>query len=446
MGIPQVRHIRANPMRYYERLFRQYGDTVSMKFGPMYAFAFFHPDQIKEVLITKAKQLRRFPRPLEVLAQWNGKHSLIVVEGDEWLRQRRLAQPAFHPRRFQKYGDEIVALTKRWIQQYENRGTPFDLVQTMTEFVLVLSSRVLFSVDIDVEAPRLCEALQILGPVAYDEFTKPFTLPDWLPLPGKAKKRWAIRYVDETVSKIIVNWRAEGRDRGDLLSMFLLAVDEEANGRSMSDVEARDSLVTMLVAGIDTVASGLSWIWYVLATHPDVEAQVVEEVETEIGDRTPTFTDLPRLTFTERVIKETMRLYPPVPILFTRQTLAEVEIGGYSLPANSLVQVFPGITQKDPRWFPDPEKFDPERFTAERLEGLPQFAYFPFGGGPRVCIGNTLAMLMMTLTTATVLQRLQIRFAPSQGAVQQQVIMSLRPKGIVRMMATRRERMALAGV
>jgi len=283
------------------------------------------------------------------------------------------------------------------------------------------------------------EALQILGPVAFKEFMQPFSWPDWLPLPGNAKKRWAIRYLDQTVRGIISKWRAEGKDHGDLLSMFLLAVDEENSGRSMSDEEARDSLVTMMVAGIDTVASGLSWLWYVLATEPEVEAKVVEEAQTVVGDRPPAMEDLPRLTYTDQVIKEMLRRYPPVPILFTRQNSTEIEIGGYRLPAGSLVQIFPVVTQNDPRWFPEPEKFDPGRFAPDRMEQLPQFAYFPFGGGPRVCIGNSLAMMMMTLAAAAVAPRFRLRLAPSKGPVERQVIMSLRPKGDVRMLAEKRQ-------
>jgi cytochrome P450 len=442
-GFPQVRQIRADPLGYYDRLARQYGDIVSIRFGPIPAYVYFHPDQIKEVLITRARQIRRFRRPLDVLAQWNGKHSVIVTEGDEWLRQRRLAQPAFHPRRFGKYGEVVAAVTERWLQQrQQSRGQAFDVAPEMTDLALAIGTRTLFGVDVAAEAPRIGEAINVLSPIAVREFTQPFTLPDWLPLPGKARKRWAIRYLDDTVRGIIRHWRAEGQDHGDLLSMFMLAVDEEGDGRSMTDEEARDSLVTMLLAGHDTTAAGLMWIWYVLATHLDVEARVAAEVDATLGTRRPTADDLPRLTYTAQVVKETLRLYPPVPILFTRQAMTDLEIGGYRVRKGSLLQMFPWVTQRDPRWFVQPEKFDPDRFAPGQAEQLPQFAYFPFGGGPRVCIGSALAMMTMTLVTATVMQRLRLRLAPDQGPVGVQVLMSLRPRGEFRMVATQPDQVA----
>jgi cytochrome P450 len=382
---------------------------------------------------------------MDVLAQWNGRNSLIVVEGAEWLRQRRLAQPAFHPRRFGQYAEVVVQLAERWRARVGGAGRPaFDIVQELTELSLAINTTMLFGADVHEAAPRIADAVTLLAAIAPREFTQPFTLPDWLPLPGKARKRWAIRYLDETVRSLIRRWRDEGKDHGDLLSMFLLAVDEEGDGRRMTDEEARDSLVTMLLAGHDTVAAGIVWTWYALARHPEVEAKVVEEVETTLGNRPATFADLPRLTYLDRVVKETLRLYPPAPTVLTRQTLSEVEIGGYRLPKGSLVHPFASVTQRDPRWFPEPEKFDPDRFLPGKLEQLPQFAYFPFGGGPRVCIGNSLAMMVMTLVTATVWQRLRLTLAPDQEPVEWQLLMSLRPKGELRMSVTERAR-ELAG-
>jgi cytochrome P450 len=439
LGLGQIRQIRADSMGYYARLFHEYGDCVHMRFGPYHDYVFFHPDQVKEILITKAKHFRRFRRPMDVLAQWNGRNSLIITEGAEWLRQRRLAQPAFHPRRFGKYAEVVVDLTERWLTKVGHPGMPaFDSVQELTDLSLAINTTMLFGADVHEAMPRIDEAVAILSPVAVREFTQPFTLPDWLPLPGKPKKRWAIRYIDETVRGMIHRWRADGKDHGDLLSMFLLAVDEEGDGRSMSDDEARDSLVTMLLAGHDTVAAGIVWTWYALTRYPEIETKAVEEIDAVLGDRPATFTDLPRLAYLDRVVKETLRLYPPAPTVFTRQTLSEVEIGGYVLPKGSLVHPFASVTQRDPRWFPEPEKFDPDRFLPGKLEQLPQFAYFPFGGGPRVCIGNSLAMMVMTLVTTTVWQRLRLRLAPDQGPVEWQLLMSLRPKGKLRMVATPR--------
>jgi cytochrome P450 len=444
-GANLVSQIRRDTMGFYARMAREYGDCVHMRLLHYHSFVFFHPEQVKEVLVTKAKQFRRFRRPLDVLAQWNGRHSVIIVEGDEWLRQRRLAQPAFHPRRFGEYGKMIVDLTKAWTEcRLTAQGKSFDIVQEMTDLALAINARVLFGINVVAEAPQFSKAMNVLAHVAFREFMQIRSLPDWLPLPGKAEKRWAIRYVDETIRGVIRKWRAEAKDHGDLLSMILMAVDEEGDGRSVTDDEARDSLVTMFVAGHDTVSAALSWVWYVLTSHPEVEAQVLNELDSVLGDRSPTADDLPQLAHLDRVIKETMRLYPPAPGVFTRQSIADVEIGGYQLPVGSLVTLFSAVTQCDPRWFADPEKFDPDHFAPEQAESRPQFAYFPFGAGPRQCIGNSLAMMTMTLLVATVMQRMRLSMAPEQGPVESHLIMSLRPKGEVRMVAKAREP-ALAG-
>jgi cytochrome P450 len=446
LGITLVRQIRKDAMEFYARMARLYGDCVHMRFGTYHDYVFFHPDQVKEILVTKAKQFRRFRRPMDVLAQWNGEHSVIIAEGSEWLRQRRLAQPAFHQRRFGKYAESVVELTEKWGQRrLAAAEAAFDIVKEMTDLALAINARMLFGIDVLTAAPRFAEAVGVLANVAVREFTLPFTLPDWFPLPGKARKRWAIGYLDSTIRSIIGQWRAESRDHGDLLSMLLTAVDEEGDGRTMTDEEARDSLMTMLIAGHDTVAAGLSWTWHVLATHPEVEAQILEEVESVAGDRLPTAEDLPQLVYLDRVIKETMRLYPPAPTVFTRQAIATVEIGGYELPAGSLVHVFSSVTQHDRRWFEAPEEFNPNHFAAAAVEKRPPFAYFPFGAGPRMCIGNTLAMMTMTLVTATVLRRLRLEQAAEQGPVEWELLMSLRPKGQLLMVASERRPAALAG-
>jgi cytochrome P450 len=241
---------------------------------------------------------------------------------------------------------------------------------------------------------------------------------------------------------MIRQWREAGRDRGDLLSMLLLATDEEGDGRRMTDEEARDSLVTLLLAGHDTSAAGLTWCLYVLTQYPEVAARVRAEVDAVAGDRPLTYADQERLPYTEQVVKETMRLYPPTIGTFAREAAEDVEVGGYLLRKGSLVHLLSVITQRDPRWFPEPERFDPERFAPGRAEKIPPFAYFPFGGGPRVCIGNTFAMTELVLVTATLAQMLDFRLAPGQGPVEPAVGMSLRPRGGLRLVAARRERVA----
>jgi cytochrome P450 len=257
--------------------------------------------------------------------------------------------------------------------------------------------------------------------------------PDWLPFAWQRRKRWAMKLLDDFICGIIRQRRASGEDRGDLLSMLLLAVDEEGEGGGMTDEQARSEAMTLLLAGHDTTAAGLTWIFYLLAQHPEVESRVIDELEQVLGGRPPTAADVPRLAYTERVIKEALRLYPPAIAVVARQAAADVEIGGYLIPKGSIVRAFSYILQHDARWFPDPERFDPERFAPGNVEKIPQFAYFPFGGGPRVCVGNTFAMMEMTLVTATILQRCRLNLSPTQGPVELLQSMSLRPRGGLQM-------------
>jgi cytochrome P450 len=442
-GMSQLRKIKQDVIGYYTELHRRYGDVVYLRLGPYRTYVFFHPDAVREVLVTKAKQFRRFRRLMQVLAQWNG-NSVLITEGDEWLRQRRMVQPAFHPRRFERYASCMVARARerldRWLKTIETAGgIETGIGKEMTDLTLEIIAKTMFDAEISGEASDLGRAVAILSEIAVKEMESPWTLPDWLPLPEKRRKRWAMQRLDETVRRFIRERRASGTDNGDLLSMLLLAVDEEGDGGRLTDEQAHAQSMTLLLAGHDTTAAGLIWLFYCLARQPQTAARVHQELDAVLGGRDPTANDLPRLSYTERVVKETLRLYPPAVAVFMRQALEDVEIAGYMLPRNSLVQLFPYVCQRDPRWFPEPETFDPDRFLPERQRALPPFAYFPFGGGPRVCIGNTFAMMEMTLVAATILQHLQAELAPGQKEAQPVARMSLRPRGEVMLRWVRRE-------
>jgi cytochrome P450 len=387
-GLSQLRKIKQDVLGYYTELHHRYGDVVYLRFGPYQTYVFFHPDAVREVLVAKAKQFRRFPRPMQVLAQWNGK-SVLVTEGDEWLRQRRMVQPAFHARRFERYASCMVARTRnrldRWLKAIETAGgIETEIGKEMTDLTLEIIAKTMFDAEISAEASDLGRAVAILSEIAVKEMQSPWTLPDWLPLPAKRRKRWAMRRLDEIVRRFIRERRASGMDKGDLLSMLLLAVDEEGDGGRFTDEQAHDQSMTLLIAGHDTTAAGLIWLFHCLARQPRIAALVHQELDAILGGREPTANDLPHLSYTECVVKETLRLYPPAIAVFMRQALADVEIAGYTLSRNSLVQLFPYIYQHDPRWFPEPERFDPDRFLPEHQRSLPPFAYFPFGGGPRL--------------------------------------------------------------
>src|SRR5262249_5913619 len=254
-------------------------------------------------------------------------------------------------------------------------------------------------------------------------------LPDWLPLPSKRRMRRAICNLDTFITGIIRDRRASGEDKGDLLSMLLLAVDEQGDGTGMTDQQARDEAVTLFNAGHDSTSAALAWTCYFIARYPGVQERLRDEVAAVLGGRAATWEDLLRLTFADRVVKESLRICPPTSVLFNREAITEVEVGDYRLAPGSLVILSPYVTQRDPRWFPEPECFEPDRFGPGRVEDIPEYAYFPFGAGPHVCVGNTFAMMEITLVVATLVQRFHVELMPGQENVVPELKVSLRPRG-----------------
>jgi cytochrome P450 len=438
-GFLLSQRFRGRTLEFLMEVGRIGGDLGHFAIGPIHFYLVNHPDLIREVLVTKAKLFPKLRKTTDVIRQVEG-NGIVVTEGDFWLRQRRLVQPAFAPARLARYADLMVEYTNRAVGRWTD-GMVVDMAGEMRRLTLAIIARALFDVELTGKAANLDEAGQILGEVLPREMSAPIRLPDWLPLPGKARKRWAIRVFDELIWDVIRQRRASGEDKGDLLSMLLKAVDAEGDGTGMTDTQARDEAMSLFHAGHETAASGLTWLWYILARQPEVTARVVHEVETALNDRAATMADMPALAYTQMVAKETLRLYPPVYILFGREAAAEVELGGYLIPEGAWVHLSPFVTQRDARFFPDPEKFDPERFAPGRIEQMNSHAYFPFGAGPHVCIGNTFALVEMTLVTATVLQRFRLEFAPDQPAeVEPAALLALRLKGGLRLRVTSRTR------
>jgi cytochrome P450 len=410
--------------------------------GPLQAYFVNHPSLVREVLSTKHKSFRRPAWLSRPLVKVDGL-GLVTSEGDLWQRQRRLVKPAFAVKRFEGYAQATVEHTGRMLDRWSGTGS-LDVAHEMTQLTLDIIAKTLFGVELEGKAARLGEAVRVISETFVAEAGNPFQLPDWLPLPAKRRHKWAIRTLDELIRSVIRERRASREDRGDLLSMLLLAVDDEGDGRGMSDEQARDEAMTMFNAGHDSTAAGLAWIWYLVAKHPEVESRLIEEVDTVLGTRAATLADVPRLAYTDIVIKETLRLYPPTWTLFAREAIAEVEIGGYPIPKGAWLYTFPFVTQRDSRFFANPLVFDPDRFSPARIDEIPQFAYFPFGGGPRACIGSAFATMEMTLIVATVLQRYRLRLAAGQGEVELEPLISLRPKGGLRVAVARRNEPALA--
>lgn len=442
LGMRLMSRMKADVLATYKSLHRTYGDAVHFRTGPYRLFLFFHPDQARELLVTNAKAFIRLPRVMQTFAQWNGD-SILTVEGDRWVRQRRLVQPAFQPRRFAEYGRTFVDITRKlidsWSEAFDKDGAvEIDANPVMTALALRVICKTLFDVDATQDTDAVSHAVAVLSEVAYNEMQAPIRLPIWWPTDFYRRKRAAMQTLDEFVWRIIRERRAEGRDHGDLLSMLLAAVDDEGDGGRLDDRQVRDESVTLMLAGHDTTAAALDWVLYNLARFPEISARCQTEIDAVLSGREPETADVPHLKYVEATIKETLRMFPPAIGVFLRQATENTVLGGYPIPRGGLVGISSFITHRDPRWFTDPERFDPERFLSPRLEQIPPEAYFPFGMGPRVCIGQSFAMTEMILIVSTILQRCNITLANPGQDPGMFVHLALRPKDTLLLRLRRR--------
>jgi cytochrome P450 len=430
LGVKFVRRFRSEPLNLLMKLRQDYGDIVYSRMGPYRAFFFFHPDQIKEILVDKAKILPKFRLQVRILQQWDG-NGLLLSEGEFWARQRRLVQPAFHAKRFSGYADAMVRKSENKIRTWASLPQPavIDLEKAMTGLTLEIIAKTLFDADLTEKTQDLGKAVATLSETAVREMGEVGHFPDWVPLPSIRAKKWAMNYLDSTIRQVIAERRKTGEDAGDLLSMLLHAVDSEDSKTRMTDEQARDEAMVLFLAGHDTTAAGLTWLWYIMSKYPGIQQKAYEEIESVLQNNVLTYDDVSRLPYLTAVIKETLRLYPPAVGVFAREAKEQMELGGYPIPKGGIVYAFSYVTHRDSRWFPEPEKFDPERFLGENEKKLRPFAYFPFGAGPRACIGAHFAMTEMTLAAACLLRRFE--FCPQPGAPDPEPLthLSLRPKG-----------------
>jgi cytochrome P450 len=412
---------------------RKYGDVVYLRLGGDHLYMLHHPDHIHQVLVEQAGKFHKSRLYKQILARFLG-NGLLVSDGEFWRRQRRLAQPAFHAKRIETYARCMVDFTTQMLESWRE-GETRDMAQDMMRLTLRVVAKTLFDADLSSDAASIGRALTALQETTDRRFSEILPLPDWLPTPDHLKERRANATLEAIITRIIDKRRASGEDKGDLLSMLLLAEDDD--GERMTDQQLRDETMTLILAGHETTANTLAWTWYLLAQHPEVEAKLHAELDGALAGRAAARDDLMLLPYTEMVVKEAMRLYPPV-WSFTREAVEDVEIGGYVIPKGSIVVVTPYIVQRDARWFPDPERFDPERFDPENEKRLPKYAYFPFGGGPRICIGNTFAMMEARLILATIAQRYRLSLV-SQSPVTPEPLITLRPRGGLPMKLRQRE-------
>jgi cytochrome P450 len=411
---------------------RQYGDIVVFPIGSERIFSLSHPDYVEQVLVTSYRQFVK-SRGLKYAKRILGE-GLLTSEREFHLRQRRLIQPAFHRRRIAQYARVMVDYAARARVRWQD-GVTLDIHEEMMRLTLAIVGKTLFDADVRSEAGEIGEALTASLQM-FKRLNQPFgEVLDRLPLPSNRRFRRAQERLDATIYRIIEERRASGRDHGDLLSMLLQAEDDDRT--PMSPQQVRDEAMTLFLAGHETTANALTWAWYLLSQNPAVEAKLQAEVDAVLGHRLPTVEDLPQLSYTEKVLTESMRLYPPAWVI-GRETVGDYMLDGVRLPAHSMILMSQYVVHRDPRYFSEPDQFEPERWTPEFKAALPRFAYFPFGGGPRVCIGEPFAWTEGILLLATLAQQWQMRLAPGQRiALLPQI--TLRPKYGMRMILERRK-------
>ncbi|HET7233051.1 MAG TPA: cytochrome P450 [Longimicrobium sp.] len=423
---------RRDPLAFLEGVHREFGDVARWRFGQRRVYLLAHPDLVRDVLVTRHKNFKKskaLQRARVILGE-----GLLTSEGEHHLRQRRLAQPAFHRDRIAALGDTMVRYAEAAAGEWR-AGVEMDVTREMNRLTLSIAGTTFFGADVQGEADEIGQALTH-ALLAFKRLTNPLgPLLDKLPLPSTLRVRRAAERLDATIYRMIAQRRASGEDRGDLLSMLLAARDEEGDGGGMTDLQLRDEALTIFLAGHETTANALSWTWHLLAKNPDAEARLHAELSTVLAGRAPTASDVPSLPYTRAVFAESMRLFPPAWTI-GREPREEFEAGGYRIRAGSVVLVSPWIVHHDPRWWTEPERFDPDRWTPAREAELPRFAYFPFGGGPRKCIGEGFAWTEGILVLATLAQRWKLRHAPG-AQVGRQPLITLRPTGL-RMVAEAR--------
>jgi cytochrome P450 len=420
--------IRRDPIGFLAGSAAEYGDSVRFRVGRSLVFFFRHPDQVRDLLVTHQHAFKK-GRGLEWAKHFLG-NGLLTSEGEFHTRQRRLSQPAFHRQRIQSYAqamtDYALRMRDRW-----RAGETLDVGHEMMELTMAVVAKTLFDADVAGEAGEIGRSLTTIISL-FHRFNMPFAgLVQRLPLPSNIRFRQARARLDRTIYRVIAERRGSATDRGDLLSMLLLATDEEGDGTGMTDLQLRDEVMTIFLAGHETTANALTWAFYLLSQNPEAEAQLHAELDRELEGRVPGAEDLPRLRYTEQVLAESMRLYPPAWGLGRRAT-RDVEIGGCPVPSGSYALVSAFITQRDPRFYPDPLRFDPGRFAPEARAARPKFAYFPFGGGARQCIGEPFAWMEGTLLLAVLAQRWRLRLVPGHP-VEPEPLITLRPRYGMRM-------------
>ncbi|MFO0868551.1 MAG: cytochrome P450 [Pirellulales bacterium] len=443
-----LREVQRTPLTLYDRLRAEHGDYVRLRFPlGLQAFLLGHPAAIEHVLVKNARNYRK-PDMFNRSAQLVTGAGILVSEGELWRRQRRLMQPAFARQQVTRFGANMETATRglieRWTAERAQSAEPLDVAQEMVRLTMGIVSSWLFSSQIAAEADEVGQAIRETFALVGARLNGEFRAPLWVPTPGNRRFLRSRQLLWETMSRLIAARRAAGTDQRDLLGMLLAAQDEES-GRGMTDEQVRDEVITLLIAGHDTVGAALSWAWYLLGKHPQVQEDLHDEAAGVLQGRIPTVADLERLPLATAIFEETLRLYPPAwgqP----REALVEDSLQGYPIPARAPLIISQWLAHRHPDFWSEPLRFHPDRFLGAGQGGSgpagdtsarPRFAYFPFGGGPRICIGKEFALLEGPLILAALAQQFRLEEVPGQ-IIEPDATFTLRPAQPVRMHVTLR--------
>jgi len=435
-GMPLVGNLfefRRDPLRFLCSMRDRHGDVVRVAIGPLKVTLLSHPDLVEDILVTRSKLWKK-DRFLQTNLRPVLGEGLLSSEGDFWRKQRRLAQPAFHRDRIVAYAGIMVDHATRLARAWRD-GQVRDVHKDMMRLTLDIVAQALFGADVGERAEDVGEALEAVLAIVADPLEMFVPVLRRLPTPQRRRFGRAVTTLDAIIYRVIEQRRQAGAAHADdLLSMLLHAQDED--GSRMSDRQLRDECLTLFLAGHETTAINLSWTWLLLSRHPDAKARLVRELDDVLGDRPATFADVPALRFAGHVIAESLRLYPPAWSL-GREAREDVDLGGHRIARGQQVWFCPWAIHRDPRWFDAPDAFRPERWEGDFARRLPRYAYFPFGGGPRLCIGQAFAQLEAVLVLATLARAFDVEVLPEPPAIPEPSV-TLRPKHGLRVRLARR--------
>lgn len=423
-------HARRSILDLFERA-AALGEVVQIDFPGRCGYLLKHPDDIRHVLVDRRRSYGKQTRGYQMLRLTLG-HGLLTSEGEYWRRQRRIAQPAFHHQRISGFASTMTHATEDMLARWARlaAGTVINVDEEMMGLTLKIVGLCLMSTDLSDETSVVGPSMTTVLEETVRRIPRVIAPPLYIPTPANVRFNRALARIDAIIEELIANRICATERPNDLLTMFIEARDEET-GEGMTPKQLRDEVMTMVTAGHETTANALTWNMFLLSQNPEARARLEAELETVLGGRTPTLEDLPELTYTDAVVRESIRLYPPA-FMVTRSACEASQIRGVEIPKGSMVFLAPWITHRDPRWWERPDTFEPERFLTPESEQIPKYAYFPFGGGPRVCIGSGFAMMETKLILATLAQRFRLRLADGHPVVPEPTI-TLRPKFGMRM-------------